>query len=58
MIIEVPKGNKITNITWKENELWYSFRPFKEGEEPSTTSFVEDSSWGLWEGTVIFKESN
>ena len=57
MIIDVPKGNKVTNITWKKDELWYSFRPFQEGEIPVTTSFVEKSSWDIWEGTVTFKES-
>lgn len=57
MTINVPKGNKVTNITWKGDELWYSYRPFQDGEKATTQSFVEESSWGLWKGTVTFKES-
>ena len=58
MTINIPKGNKVTNITWKESELWYSYRPFAEGEKPQTQTFVEESSFGMMEGKVIFKESN
>lgn len=55
--ISVPAGNKVTNITWKKGDLWYSYRPFQEGETPTTQIFVEKSSFGIMEGTVTFKES-
>lgn len=58
MTIDVPRGNKITNITWKGDDLWYSYRPFKSGETPETTIFKEESTYGIMSGTVIFKESN
>ena len=58
MTINIPKGNRVTNITWKTSELWYSYRPFMEGEKPQTQTFVEESSFGVMEGKVIFKESN
>ncbi len=58
MTINIPKGNRVTNITWKKSELWYSYRPFMEGEKPQTQTFVEESSFGVMEGKVIFKESN
>jgi hypothetical protein len=57
MTINVPAGNKVTNITWKEGDLWYSFRPFQEGEVPVTQSFIEESTWGVLEGQVTFIES-
>jgi hypothetical protein len=57
MTIEVPKGNRVTNITWKKGDLWYSYRPYQNGESPITQTFVEESSMGLLEGKVIFKES-
>ena len=58
MTIEVPKGNRVTNITWKEGDLWYSYRPYVNGEIPTTQTFIEESSMGIMEGKVIFKESN
>lgn len=57
MEISIPAGNKVTNITWKGDELWYSYRPFTDGEEPTTTTFHEESSFGVWEGTVTFTET-
>lgn len=57
MTIEVPPGNKVTNITWKKGDLWYSYRPFQEGESPVTQYFVEESSFGIMEGSVKFVES-
>lgn len=57
MAIKVPKGNKVTNITWKNGDLWYSFRPFVDGESPQTQTFVEESTWGVLEGHVKFIES-
>jgi len=57
MVIEVPSGMKVTNITWKKSQLWYSYRPFEADEEPTTQTFVEQSSWGIMEGSVTFKES-
>ncbi len=56
MTIDIPKGNKLENATWKEDELWYLYRPSREGEVPETHYFTEKSSFGVWEGTVIFKE--
>lgn len=57
MTINVPVGNKVTNITWKKGDLWYSYRPFQEGENATTQTFVEDSNWGVLEGKVTFIES-
>lgn len=57
MTIKVPPGNKVTNITWKKGDLWYSYRPFQEGEHPVTQYFVEESSFGIMEGSVKFVES-
>jgi hypothetical protein len=58
MVIEVPAGNKVTNMTWKEGNLWYSYRPFLENEKPCTQIFVEESSFGILNGTVTFIEKN
>ena len=57
MTIELPKGTKVTNITWKKGDLWYSYRPMRENEKPENTIFVEQSMFGLMEGEVTFVES-
>jgi hypothetical protein len=56
MTIRVPYGHKVTNITWKEAELWYSYRPMRPGEVAEKTIFRENSSFGILEGTVTFIE--
>jgi hypothetical protein len=57
MTVDVPKGMKVTNITWKQGDLWYSYRPMREGELPEKTIFVEESTYGVMEGKVIFNET-
>ena len=56
MHLDLPCGEKLTEITWKDTDLWYATRPMREGEEPETTTFKADSSFGMMEGKVIVKE--
>ena len=55
--IDVPKGQKVIEATWKDSDVWYLTRPMREGEEPETFTLQEDSNLGIIEGKVIFKES-
>lgn len=55
--LEVPCGQKVTNITWKAEELWYSTVPMQEGDEPQTHTFREESSFGIMEGSYLLIES-
>lgn len=54
--VNLPAGEKLVNITWKENALWYLTRPMTDEEEPETYKFKEDSQYGLMEGTVTIIE--
>jgi hypothetical protein len=56
MTISLPANTTFVNATWKEDELWYIYRPRKAGETPSITVMQEDSKFGLIEGTVQFVE--
>lgn len=56
MKLDLPCGEKLTEITWKDTDLWYATRPMRVGEEPETTTFHADSSLGMMEGKVIVKE--
>ena len=56
MTVKVPKGNKLESATWKGDELWYLYRPFREGEQPETHYLDEDSVYGIFTGRVQFEE--
>jgi len=56
MTVNVPKGNKLEGATWKGDEVWYLYRPFREGEKPETHILAEDSRFGLLTGKVQFIE--
>jgi K+ transporter len=56
MTVNLPPGQKLIIATWKEDALWYLTRQMKPGEEPETYMFREDSSFGIFQGTVMFKE--
>jgi hypothetical protein len=55
--MNLPKGEKLVNVTWKGDEIWYLTRPMKSDESPETYTYREESSLGVIEGTVIIKES-
>ena len=55
--VDLPTGQKLTEVTWKDNSLWYLTRPMREEEEAETWTFQEQSNSGIMEGKVILKES-
>lgn len=54
--IELPKGEKLMMATWKGTDLFYLTEPMDSGYTPKTKIFREDSSFGLVESEVHFKE--
>ena len=58
MTIELPKGQKLVEATWKGdgNSLWYLTEPMDADYTPKTKVFQEDSRFGVLEGSVIFIE--
>lgn len=56
--IDLPCGMKLTTVTWKGENLWYNYIPMEEGYIPVKHTFQEKSSYNLFEGKVIIKESN
>lgn len=57
MILELPAGVKLEEITWKDDSLWYLTRPMREGEEAETHTFQQSSEFGVFEGTVTLVET-
>lgn len=45
--LELPKGQKLINVTWKETELWYLTKNMTENDSAETYYFQEESSWGV-----------
>ena len=57
MTLELEPGQKLEEITWKEDSLWYLTRPMREDEVPETHTFQQSSNFGIIEGTVTVIES-
>ena len=55
--INLPKGRKLVNVTWKENQVWYLTRPMNSNDVAETYQFQEESSWGVVEGTYNIVET-
>ena len=56
MDIYLEPNQKLEEITWKEDNLWYLTKPMTEEDVAEIHSFTESSSYGLFEGTVIIHE--
>lgn len=57
MKVELSAGQKLVDVTWKENSLWYMTKPMNETDVAERYEFVENSNWGVVEGKVIFIET-
>lgn len=55
--IELEKGKRLVEVTWKDDNLWYLIEPMEPNYTPKTKEFVESSNYGVLEGKVIFVES-
>ena len=56
MTVNLPANTKLVNVTWKEDEIWYLTKPMNSADSAETYNFQEESSFGVWEGTVVLKE--
>ena len=57
MTINLPAGQELMMVTWKDNDLFYLTRPMSPDYVPVTKVFHESSSYGVIGSTVYFKES-
>lgn len=55
--VDLAPNTKIISATWKESQLWYLTRPMRVDEVAETSTLTEQSSFGLVEGKVVFKET-
>ena len=57
MTINVEPGYKVTNATFKGDEIWYFVEPMDSNYIPSKKKLVEKSMYGALEGAIIFNET-
>lgn len=55
MEIILEKGDKLVNISWKDNDLWYLVRPMNPEDSAITYYYKESAETGK-NGTVIIHE--
>jgi len=55
--INLPKGRKLVNVTWKEAQIWYLTRQMDSTGVVETYQFHEESGYGVMEGTYTIIES-
>ena len=56
--ITLEPGQKVVNATWKDSDLWILTRPMRSEEIPEVFYFIENSTWGVFEGKITFIESS
>jgi hypothetical protein len=54
--IKLPVGEKLVNITWKEEHLWVLTTDMKSDDSAHIYNFKEKSSWGVMEGNITIVE--
>lgn len=54
--VVLSPGRKLVNATWKGSDVWYLTREAREGEASERWRFSESSTYGLFNGEVVFVE--
>lgn len=54
--IVLPPKQKLVSVTWKRNDMWILYRPFRSGEFAEEYTYREDSVFGVMETTLKIKE--
>ena len=55
--IELEKGQKLIEITFKDNDLWILTEPMDSDYIPKTKTFYEKSNFQQWQGKITIIES-
>lgn len=55
--IKLESGKRLVTCTWKESNLWFLLEDMPDGYVPQKKTFYEDSSIGVFEGSITFIES-
>ncbi len=56
MTINLEKGEKLVNVTWKDADMWILTRAIREGEREEIYKFTEKSTFGVMQGEITIVE--
>ena len=54
--IKLEKGQRLVEMTWKNDNLWILTEPMDSDYVPKTKVFYENSIFGIWEGKIVIIE--
>ena len=54
--LDLPKGQKLVLVTWKDADLWYLTRDMTPEDTAIVYNFSEKSNWGAMEGNYTITE--
>ena len=54
--ITLDKGQRLVEMTWKNNNLWILTEPMDSDYVPKTKTLYEDSNFGMMEGKITIVE--
>ncbi len=57
MKINLPIGQKLEMITFKDDNVWYLTRPMLPTDSAVTHTFKEESNYGVMSGTILIYET-
>ncbi len=57
MTLNLEPNQKLEEITWKDDSLWYLTRPMTDDDIAETHTFQQQSEFGVFEGTVTIIET-
>lgn len=55
--VKLKPNQKLEEITWKDDSLWYLTRPMTEDDVAETHTFRQSTDTGILEGTVTIIET-
>ena len=55
--VKLEPNQKLEEITWKDDSLWYLTRPMTDEDVPETHTFRQQKDFGVFEGTVTIIET-
>lgn len=56
MEIKLDPNQKLEEVTWKDDSIWYLTRPMREDEEAEVHTFQQKTTCGVLEGTITVIE--
>lgn len=54
--IDIPNGDKLVNVTWEGQDLWYLTRKMNPKDSAESYELHEQSNYGVLQGTITLIE--